>query len=39
MEYHRWKQAAIAGFIYGNLRSKGFEKKFMLESEEIKIGS
>ncbi|MGY0373178.1 branched-chain amino acid transport system II carrier protein [Clostridium sp. JNZ J1-5] len=27
---------AIAGFIYGNLRNKGFEKKYMLESKEIK---
>lgn len=28
---------AIAGFIYGKLSNKGFEKKYMLEYEEIKI--
>lgn len=28
---------AIAGFVYGNLRNKGFEQKYMIESEKTKI--
>jgi len=30
---------AIVGFIYGNLRNRDFEKKYMLESEEKKVNA